>query len=852
MKRFNDMNRTLKVTLLGSALALAAGPASAEVYDLCAAESAKTMPDGSTVPVWGYALDQNGDLTDGCQDAGGAPAVVTLPGPSLKVTDGTLTVNLRNELPEPTSIVIPGLPMPTSVGAGPTWNDGTSGPRGGDPAKRVRSFGAEAAADGTESYSWTSVRPGTFIYHSGTHPQKQVYMGLYGAVTQNAIEAGAGPAEAYPGVEYFNELVLFYSEIDPDLNAAVNEIYHPTGLVQPYSTSINYHARWFLVNGEPYEAGMGDIMTGTDGVTPLATGQRTLVRFLSTAGNTHVPTLQGMHMSIQAEDGRPYTWQDGATVMGSAPREQYSVQLPPLKTKDAIVRAPADGRYAVYDGNGYMTNPSDPGDVTVGDTVGGMLRFLAFGPAGTNQPPVANANGPYSGVTDAVATTSITFDGTGSTDDNGIVLYEWDFDGDGTYDATGPTPTHTYPAVVASYSVILRVTDQDGATGTDTTAATIALNQPPTANANGPYSGVTDGVAATTPITFDGTGSTDDIAIVLYEWDFNGDGIYDATGPKPTHTYPALAASYNVTLRVTDDFGATGTDTTTATIALNQAPTADANGPYTGSTAAPVIFDGTGSSDPDGTIVSYAWDFDASDGIQLDGSGPTPSHTYAADGTYTVTLTVTDNYGATATATATAQISAANAPPVADAGGPYTVSINPPPAGTGGTVAFNGTGSSDPDGTIASYDWDFGDGTVVLDAGPTPSHTYAASSTYIVTLTVTDNGGATATDTAIASVVANQAPVANDDTASVQRSGASVTINVTANDFDVDGTIDPTTVAITSVPPQNRGTVVNNGDGTVTFTTSGGQTGTLFLTYTVQDDQGAVSNTATVTINVTR
>ncbi len=52
--------------------------------------------------------------------------------------------------------------------------------------------------------------------------------------------------------------------------------------------------------------------------------------------------------------------------------------LPPLKTKDAIVVAPADGRYAVYDGNGYMTNPSNPDDFGVADELGGMLRFLSF------------------------------------------------------------------------------------------------------------------------------------------------------------------------------------------------------------------------------------------------------------------------------------------------------------------------------------------------------------------------------------------------------------------------------------------------------------------------------------------
>jgi VCBS repeat-containing protein len=76
---------------------------------------------------------------------------------------------------------------------------------------------------------------------------------------------------------------------------------------------------------------------------------------------------------------------------------------------------------------------------------------------------------------------------------------------------------------------------------------------------------------------------------------------------------------------------------------INDAPVADANGPYTGTAGTPVQFNGSGSSDSDGTIVSYAWDF----GDGGTGAGVSPSYTYAADGSYTVTLTVTDNDGAT-------------------------------------------------------------------------------------------------------------------------------------------------------------------------------------------------------------
>mgnify|MGYP003572592609 FL=1 len=390
MKEFNDMKTITKLALLGSALALGAGPVFAVDHYIAAKAFAKTLPDGSTVSMWGYVIDpdNSGDGVGDCYQAptradrlvcvNGLPEAVS-PGPQLTVPadDQNLRVFLSNGLPEATSLVITGQEMPFSQDDnGPTWNDGTLGART-DPAQRVRSFGREALSNGgRQRYLWNTfratpfVRPGGFVYHSATHPQKQVYMGLYGAVTKNAVEADAvagTPAEAYPGVPYDNEVVLFYSDIDPAHNAAV--------VGGTYTTSIDYHASWFLVNGEPYASGV------TPDIPAGAAGETTLVRLFSAASETHVPVLQGMHMMIHAEDGLPYTYQAGATVAGTAPRTQYSAMLPPLKTKDATILVPATAtRLAIYDGNGSITNPSNPDDVAVGDTVGGMLRFLSFGP----------------------------------------------------------------------------------------------------------------------------------------------------------------------------------------------------------------------------------------------------------------------------------------------------------------------------------------------------------------------------------------------------------------------------------------------------------------------------------------
>jgi hypothetical protein len=94
------------------------------------------------------------------------------------------------------------------------------------------------------------------------------------------------------------------------------------------------------------------------------------------------------------------------------------------------------------------------------------------------------------------------------------------------------------------------------------------------------------------------------------------------------------------------------TVTITVNIVANNPPIADPNGPYSGTVGQPVQFDGSGSFDPDGTIIFYDWDF----GDSSPGTGVIPTHAYAAPGTYIVSLTVTDDGGATDTSTTTATI----------------------------------------------------------------------------------------------------------------------------------------------------------------------------------------------------
>ena len=145
-------------------------------------------------------------------------------------------------------------------------------------------------------------------------------------------------------------------------------------------------------------------------------------------------------------------------------------------------------------------------------------------------------------------------------------------------------------------------------------------------------------------------------------------------------------------------------------------------------------------------MTSYAWNF----GDQTSaGSGKTPSHTYAAGGTYQVTLTVTDNVGGTATKTNPVTVSPANVGPTAAFSSSATEL----------SVSFDASASVDTDGTIASYAWNFGDGSAA-GSGRTPSHSFPAAGTYQVKLTVTDDDGATDSLTKPVSV---SGPLARDN-----------------------------------------------------------------------------------------
>ncbi len=172
----------------------------------------------------------------------------------------------------------------------------------------------------------------------------------------------------------------------------------------------------------------------------------------------------------------------------------------------------------------------------------------------------------------------------------------------------------------------------------------------------------------------------------------------------------------------------------------NGAPTANAGPDRSGPSNVAMQFDGRGSSDPDGRIVQWAWDFGDGTGIVY---GPLVTHAFTALGTYTVRLTVTDDGGLSASDTASVSI-VDNVPPIADAGYDQRVP-------SGGLVSLDGGFSTDPDGVIVSYVWNFNDGSS-NGTGRALTHVFPADGVYTVVLTVTDNKGATASDSVIITV----------------------------------------------------------------------------------------------------
>src|SRR6266478_74265 len=292
--RINNFKALLKAALrVVCILPLAAGVAfGQQVVNLSAGPTSVTLPDGSTVPMWGYtctsvtgtalasgsqtctALNPHAPAAIGTTPAGWSPVVITVP------TGQALTINLTNNLtfqpPTPTGGTAPlantvptslmivgqlggglgGAPTTTTSPTHPsqvvTWSTVGSSPAFTPPPQgaRVQSFGTEVAAAGStlvtgqvasgSALTWTAPRPGTYLLESGTHPSIQGPMGLIGMLVVTAAPAGTAVGTAYPGsaagvtpvvpaVTYNADIDLLLSEIDPVQNRAVNTAVNTAG-----------------------------------------------------------------------------------------------------------------------------------------------------------------------------------------------------------------------------------------------------------------------------------------------------------------------------------------------------------------------------------------------------------------------------------------------------------------------------------------------------------------------------------------------------------------------------------------------------------------------------------------------
>jgi PKD repeat protein len=274
----------------------------------------------------------------------------------------------------------------------------------------------------------------------------------------------------------------------------------------------------------------------------------------------------------------------------------------------------------------------------------------------------------------------------------------------------------------------------DPTSPTDTTALSAAI-------AAAPLNG-------TAPLTVSFNAGSSTGSITSTEWDF-GDGT-TGTGTTTSHVFTE-AGNYTVTLTVADNQGLTSTATVAVSVAAapvtepapEPTPATPPSAVISSSTAMgpatlQVTFDGSGSKAASGaSITGYAWSF----GDGSEATGATAAHSYTAAGTYTATLTVTDTQGLTNSASTpivvTAPVVIENKPPTAEATATPTSGTAPL------AVSFDGSASADSDGSIATYLWDFGDGSTA--DGKTASHTYNTVADYTATLTVTDDKGATGT-----------------------------------------------------------------------------------------------------------
>ena len=385
-------------------------------------------------------------------------------------------------------------------------------------------------------------------------------------------------------------------------------------------------------------------------------------------------------------------------------------------------------------------------------------------------------------------TVTVTFTVSSAATVTGITVDWGDSTTPDTLSGTATSDAHTYASTgnVKSQIFTITVTATNSAgPGSGTTTETVN-DQPPTASiVSITPNPVNTGSIAT--VSFSATDTDGTVSSISVDWgDSTTADMLPGTATSDTHTYNT-GGSFTITIMATDNSGSTGQTTGSVTVTVPVGvPTVAVNSPTPNSadtgTTVTVTFTVTSTATVTGITVNWG---DGTTTDSLPGTAISDAHMYANTGnaksqSFTITVTATNSAGP-GSGTTTEMVN--------DRSPTASLTFTPPNPSAGQTVSFDATASADPDGTVASYAWDFGDGT--SGTGVTPTHVYnpAATMSFTVMLTVTDNSG---------------------NTGSMSQS---ITVTVTS--------ISPPTVSITNVSPNpaNTGQMV-----TLTFTVSSSAT----------------------------